>query len=127
MSFERTWIEYANGFGNAEGNYWLGLHHIHNFTSSEPYQLRVDLMDFDGVKGYATYGTFRVASEADQFKATIGGYSGNVGDSMKFCDGMKFSTKDRDNDILGNVHCSREGHSGWWHKDCKAVQISLSY
>ncbi|KAL3871693.1 hypothetical protein ACJMK2_039677 [Sinanodonta woodiana] len=32
VSFKRTWAEYVEGFGDLEGDFWLGLNHIHRLT-----------------------------------------------------------------------------------------------
>ena len=44
------------------------------------------------------YNAFSIANEADGYRLTIGGYSGDAGESMIYHDGKMFSTKDRDND-----------------------------
>lgn len=119
-SFERKWEEYASGFGNIEGDFWLGLNQVHNLTNKDPYQLRVDLMDWEGESRHATYGTFQVASESEQFKLTVSGYDGDAGDSLEIHNGMKFSTKDRDND-RGLGHCAQVHHGAWWHNNCQRV------
>ena len=33
VDFTRTWEEYKNGFGDADGDYWLGNNVIHQLTS----------------------------------------------------------------------------------------------
>lgn len=32
LEFYRTWHEYRRGFGNPEGEFWLGLDHLHAIT-----------------------------------------------------------------------------------------------
>ena len=54
----------------------MGLDAIHNLTSQGPVRLRVDMEDFEGATRYAEYSTFTVASEAEKYRLTIGGYSG---------------------------------------------------
>ena len=49
---------------------------------------------------YAEYSTFRVLSEADNYKLKVGGYSGNAGyDAMAYANDRMFTTYDRDNDL----------------------------
>lgn len=40
-----------------------------------------------------------------------------AGDSLSNQNGMKFTTKDQDNDTH-NKNCAVMNHSGWWFKDC---------
>ena len=44
----------------------------------------------------------RVASESEKYKLTIGRYTSDsqAGDALKWHNGMRFSTPDRDNDVL---------------------------
>ena len=80
--FYLGWESYADGFGDLNGEFWLGNDNIHRLTASSDIMLRVDLEDFDGNITYAEYTTFQVADEADKYRITIGGYSGTAGDSM---------------------------------------------
>ena len=55
IDFYRGWEDYKNGFGDLNGNFWLGLDNIHRLTQSSQNVLRVDLMYFDDSKAYAKY------------------------------------------------------------------------
>jgi hypothetical protein len=68
VDFFRDWQEYKSGFGNLNGNFWLGLEKIHRLTQSDKNFLRVDLTYFTNETAYAEYGTFSVASESDFYK-----------------------------------------------------------
>ena len=70
------------GFGDLNGEFWLGNDNLHRLTDTDDVILRVDLEDFDGDTRYAEYTTFKVADEADNYRLLIGGYSGTAGDSM---------------------------------------------
>ncbi|XP_052086283.1 fibrinogen-like protein A isoform X5 [Mytilus californianus] len=117
VDFQRTWTDYEYGFGNLNGEYWLGNKHIHSLTSSDRYELRIDLKDSSNTKKYALYKTFMIGDAASKYKLTIGSYSGNAGDNMAYHNGMKFSTTDQDNDESGGVCVTTGGP--WWHKSCK--------
>merc|ERR1719228_1215523 len=41
--------------------------------------------------------------------------------------GMKFSTKDRDNDNIDEFHCGAEDRSGWWFNACSAANLNGHY
>uniref|UniRef100_K1QJN6 Angiopoietin-4 n=1 Tax=Magallana gigas TaxID=29159 RepID=K1QJN6_MAGGI len=82
VDFNRSWQTYKEGFGQADGEYWLGNEDIHLLTTRTKHELRVDLQKFSGEKTYARYATFSLASEADKYKLTVGGYSGTAGSSF---------------------------------------------
>ena len=61
----------------------------------------------------------RVEAEDQGYRLHIGGYSGTAGDSMTGPgagnhNGMKFSTRDRDNDQGRDYHCAESFEGGWW-------------
>ena len=76
VDFYRGWSDYKQGFGNLNGEYWLGLDKIHRLTNSGNYKLRVDLEDFTGNIAYAEYGSFGVADEGNKYLLSVGSYSG---------------------------------------------------
>lgn len=54
---------------------------LHEITVHELYELRVNLEDFDGNKRFAKYSHFRIGNEADGYRLTLSGYTGNAGKS----------------------------------------------
>ena len=75
VDFYRGWDDYKRGFGNLNGEFWLGLDKIHRLTK-ERSRLRVDLEDTTGKTAYAEYDFFSVASERSKYKLSLGTYSG---------------------------------------------------
>ena len=57
VNFQRNWDDYKRGFGNLEGEHWLGLDNMYLLThqSSDPPQLRVDLADWEGNTAFDKY------------------------------------------------------------------------
>lgn len=47
-SFNRGWDDYKFGFGDPRQEFWLGNENIFMMTSSEDYELRIQLEDFEG-------------------------------------------------------------------------------
>ena len=119
VDFYRNWTEYQRGFGSSDGEYWLGNDIIHQLTSIGNYTLKILLTDWYNHSKYAEYSVFYVASEANNYTLTIGGYSGNTShDSMAFHNGHQFSTWDRDNDNF-ILNCAEAcGKGAWWHNNC---------
>ena len=117
VDFYRNWIDYENGFGNLTGEFWLGLGKINRLTKEQSNTLRVDLGDFDGNTSYAQYTTFSVGDSTTEYTLTVGGYSGTAGDSLAYHNGMKFSTRDNDNDFYSGS-CAQFWHGAWWFNYC---------
>nr|XP_058965770.1 microfibril-associated glycoprotein 4-like [Pocillopora verrucosa] len=123
--FDRGWSDYKNGFGNLDGEFWLGLEKIHHLTKS-PSKLRVDLEDFDGETSYAEYDLIVVATERKKYQLSVGKYSGRAGDSLTQHHGYPFSTKDRDHDSHSS-NCAEKYKGGWWHIDCYYSNLNGVY
>ena len=82
VDFYRDWASYKEGFGNLNGEFWLGNDNNYRLISADDVTMRVDLEDFENVTRYAEYTTFKVANERDKYRLLIGGYSGTAGNSM---------------------------------------------
>ena len=78
IDFYRDWADYKLGFGNLNGEFWLGLDNINRLTNSEAYKLRVDLEDTKGKTAYAMYDYFAVTSEETKYRLSLGTYSGKL-------------------------------------------------
>uniref|UniRef100_A0A3B1KDT7 Angiopoietin-like 2a n=1 Tax=Astyanax mexicanus TaxID=7994 RepID=A0A3B1KDT7_ASTMX len=99
VNFFRNWETYKQGFGNIDGEYWLGLENIYWLTNQGTYKLLVTLEDWTGRKTFAEYASFRVEAEADFYRLRVGRYHGNAGDSLTWHNGKQFTTLDRDHDV----------------------------
>ena len=77
VDFYRDWTEYKSGFGNLNGEFWLGLAKIYRLTNKERYQLRVDLEDTEGKTAYAEYNMFAITSERTKYQLSVGTYAGS--------------------------------------------------
>ena len=128
VDFYRYWTDYENGFGNLTGEFWLGLGKINRLTKEQSNTLRVDLGDFDGNTRYAQYTTFSVGNSTTEYTLTVGGYSGTAGDSLAEHNGMKFSTRDNDNDNWGGIYnCALGLHGAWWFNNCFTSHLNGPY
>ncbi|XP_003384787.2 PREDICTED: ficolin-1-like [Amphimedon queenslandica] len=125
VDFYRDWMSYQYGFGNLNGEFWLGLDKISRLTEAQSC-LRVDLEDFEKNVRYANYSVFSVGGPRTNYWLTIGGYSGNAGDSLSAHNGRPFSTKDRDHDGW-NRNCAEAYKGAWWYNACHASNLNGWY
>ena len=73
----------VNGVHNQYANilvFFSGNDNVYAITARKKYTLRIDLADFEGRARFAEYENFAVASEDNNYRLTLGSYSGNAGD-----------------------------------------------
>ncbi|XP_014680023.1 PREDICTED: techylectin-5A-like [Priapulus caudatus] len=126
--FYRNWDLYKFGFGNINGEHWLGNDRLSALTTPVPMQLRIDLRRFSGETRYATYDVFSIASERALYKLNVGMYHGTADDSMISAHhGKNFSTPDRDNDTHKTGSCAESHKGGWWYGFCHHSNLNGLY
>ncbi|XP_073828358.1 uncharacterized protein [Musca autumnalis] len=111
VAFDLGWEDYKKGFGNPNGEFFLGLEKLHALTTyGATQELLVVLKDHQNQTRYAKYDIFRVGSEAESYVIKdLGHYDGDAGDSLRVHVGAAFATKDNNR---GNFPTERGG--GWW-------------
>ena len=82
VDFYVDWESYKKGFGNLEGEFWLGNDYLHRLTASANMVFRIDMEDYKNDRRFAEYTTFAVADESHNYQVTIDGYRGTAGDSL---------------------------------------------
>nr|XP_031290851.1 tenascin-X isoform X5 [Camelus dromedarius] len=123
--FWRDWEDYAHGFGNLSGEFWLGNEALHSLTKAGDYSLRVDLRDGDEAV-FAQYDSFQVDSAAEYYRLHLDGYHGTAGDSMSYHSGSVFSARDRDpNNLL--ISCAVSYRGAWWYRNCHYANLNGLY
>uniref|UniRef100_A0A8C5R884 Fibrinogen C-terminal domain-containing protein n=1 Tax=Leptobrachium leishanense TaxID=445787 RepID=A0A8C5R884_9ANUR len=128
VDFYRDWSAYQKGFGDQDGEFWLGNDNIHHLTSKGEFQLRVDLEDFQKKRTHATYSGFSIGGEE-------GGYSlhvdkvidGKAGNSLSLHNNRRFSTKDVDHDLRQGASCAEIHQGAWWYDSCLLSSLNGKY
>ena len=127
-NFERNWKDYAEGFGDPNGSFWLGLDNIHVHTASGLSSLLIELEAYDGDTAYALYDNFTVADSSDKYRLHISSYHGTAGEQLIYNNNMQFTTSDSDNDLATDKNCaSAYLMSGWWYTACSQCNLNGIY
>uniref|UniRef100_A0A3P8QBA4 Fibrinogen C-terminal domain-containing protein n=1 Tax=Astatotilapia calliptera TaxID=8154 RepID=A0A3P8QBA4_ASTCA len=118
VNFYRPWDQYKRGFGNAAGEYWLGLENVFYLTQRKRYELMVNMEDFDGNKVFARYSSFSINGESDGYRLNVSGFTnGGAGDALSYHNGQKFTTFDKDQGGSAR-NCAKTYLGAFWYNDC---------
>nr|XP_026691421.1 fibrinogen C domain-containing protein 1-B-like [Ciona intestinalis] len=132
VDFYRNWNEYVTGFGNKNGEYWLGLENIKILTESFV-RLRIEMVTCANQSFYAEYGLFKVHAASSNYTLEVKSKTGTARDSfISWHNGQSFTTYDRDNDLFNgteysNQNCAIAYHGAWWYRDCYISNLNGLY
>ncbi|XP_072312662.1 microfibril-associated glycoprotein 4-like [Eucyclogobius newberryi] len=128
VNFYRPWRQYKTGFGEADGEHWLGLEFIHMLSSRRPHELLVEMEDFEGRNASARYSSFSVGSECDRYRLQVSGFTdGGAGNSLIVHNDMKFTSFDKDQDTSATENCAKEFLGAFWYKTCHTANPNGVY
>ncbi|XP_017835500.1 ryncolin-4-like [Drosophila busckii] len=123
-NFYRKWTAYQQGFGQMDGNFFIGLNRL-NILTNKRHELYIYLVDYEDKKLFARYSEFAIGNEANLYGLNVlGTYSGNAGDSLSYHKNMKFSTYDKDNDLAYATNCAVNFTGAWWYKNCHESNLN---
>ncbi|NXT84714.1 FBCDB protein, partial [Zapornia atra] len=133
VNFFRGWEAYRDGFGKLTGEHWLGGPHSHQIPSPGRSQLPPEPCRLHPCS-HGSCRQERVCSGVLGGLATPdaqGSLSGREahrgqGDSFLKHNGMKFTTKDLDNDHSEN-NCAAFYHGAWWYRNCHTSNLNGQY
>ena len=131
--FHRAWIEYVDGFGDLNKEFWFGLNAMNCLTSKGNWELRIDFTFDNGTKSFMHYNHFRVGPTTDNYRLSISGFTGitqNDPFTTYNISGQQFSTHDRANDPY--KYCATRGQGstapgGWWYNNCFYINLNYNY
>nr|NP_727376.2 uncharacterized protein Dmel_CG1889, isoform D [Drosophila melanogaster]AAN09619.2 uncharacterized protein Dmel_CG1889, isoform D [Drosophila melanogaster] len=113
--FNRKWADYKIGFGPLTTEFFIGLDKLHQITSSDNYELLVQLQNRKQELRYALYDHFSIGSESEQYRLNVlGDYHGDAADALRDHTGKKFSTHDRVNDE-NEQNCAAQQSGAFWY------------
>uniref|UniRef100_A0A8C0DFB8 Angiopoietin like 4 n=1 Tax=Balaenoptera musculus TaxID=9771 RepID=A0A8C0DFB8_BALMU len=129
VDFNQPWEAYKDGFGDPQGEFWLGLEKVHRIMGDRGSRLAVQLQDWEG------------NAESLQFPVHLGGedtaYSlqltapvaSKLGTTTFSPSGLSlpFSTWDQDHDLRGDKNCAKSLSGGWWFGTCGHSNLNGQY
>ncbi|XP_006896402.1 PREDICTED: angiopoietin-related protein 4 [Elephantulus edwardii] len=129
VDFNQPWEAYKAGFGDPQGEFWLGLEKVHSITGNHGGRLSVQLQDWEGNNeslqfpvhlggedtAYSLQLTAPVASKLGATAITPNGLS------------LPFSTWDQDHDLRGDKNCAKTLSGGWWFGTCSHSNLNGQY
>ncbi|XP_033172720.1 angiopoietin-related protein 6 [Drosophila mauritiana] len=127
VNFNQSWLSYKDGFGDPNGEFFIGLQKLHLMTREQPHELFIQLKHGTGTTVHAHFDDFQVGGETELYKLEwVGTYSGTAGDSLRYHINKRFSTFDRDNDE-SSKNCAAEHGGGWWFHSCLSSSLNGLY
>jgi hypothetical protein len=126
QNFYLEWVNYTNGFGDSNKDFWLGLEKISDLTKNGDYELNILMTSVEGTTHEVNYDTFKVSDSTDNYRLSIGGFHGNIFDAMARHNGQRFTTRDRDNDNYPD-NCAVYYNAAWWYDDCFDANLNGVY
>jgi len=88
---------------------------MHTLTQSGQWEMRVDYQRNDKAWSYLHYHQFSVGSAKENYRLTVGGYTGGSGDYFTAdnepANNIQFATMDNDNDEAGG-NCALDFKAG---------------
>lgn len=130
-NFHRGWMEYVDGFGDLNKEFWYGLKPIYCLTNQGKWELRVDFTFENGTKSYLHYNHFKIKSETHNYELSISGFTGITPVdpfTLHELNGQPFSTYDKSN--YGGCAVKAHGSNspgGWWYNNCFYINLNYNY
>ena len=130
VNFVRNWEDYENGFGDLDGEFWIGLKKIYELTNQQRMRLKLSVWNDASTLATWEYPHFSILGSAQYYvlASNVGSGSG-VGSYRPFSNmygttRRRFSTYDRDNDFSRSTNCAYTDQGGWWYDTCDAANLN---
>lgn len=83
VNFFRNWNDYKHGFGNVNGEFFIGLDKLHAMTKDLDQELLIEMENWTGAKKFVKYDQFAIDNEDKLYSLnSLGEFSGDGGHSL---------------------------------------------
>ncbi|ESO85271.1 hypothetical protein LOTGIDRAFT_97085, partial [Lottia gigantea] len=108
--FNKTWAEFRTGFGNRDGDHWIGNEKLFWLTQSRNFSLMITIKPRGGGIRNFNVSKFIVLSENSSFAIRVYDAPGSQSCLSQY-NGTQFTTFDR----VNSANCAAINGSGWWY------------
>ncbi|XP_056388878.1 angiopoietin-related protein 3 [Hyla sarda] len=124
MDFNQTWEDYAKGFGDLRGEFWLGLQKIFSLSQQADYILHIELQDWKNNVRFVEY-LFTLGNQDSSYTLQLSQVLGNIPSALPEYTPLPFSTGDHHSQHL---KCPAETSTGgWWKSSCGGTNLNAKY
>ena len=124
VNFHKNWEDYVNGFGDLEGEFWIGLENMHELTNHQGVELQVTVWN-DNETITWNYRTFRIGSAENNYALYVRGGNGDGDiDGLAYSNGCPFTTFDK---YSSYSRCARLYQAGWWYYNYRYIDGNRKY
>nr|XP_045006180.1 angiopoietin-related protein 4 isoform X2 [Jaculus jaculus] len=129
VDFNQPWEAYKAGFGDPQGEFWLGLEKMHSITGDRGSHLAIQLQDWDGNAKSLQF-PIHLGGEDTAYSLQLTEPTANeLGASNVSPSGLSlpFSTWDQDHDLRRDLNCAKSLSGGWWFGTCGHSNLNGQY
>ena len=117
VNFTRNIADYENGFGDVDGEFWIGLRIIHELTNQQNMAMKMKVWNESGNSMNWNYQQFSIYNKNNRY--AIHQLSGSSGDGRYDAFGQTINTNTHfhthDYHYSGWNNCGYTRQSGWWY------------
>ena len=123
VNFTRNWEDYVNGFGDLDGDFWIGLGSMHEFTTKQEVELQVTIWNENETITW-NYQTFKVGDAENNYRVYVvtPHRNGDI-DPLYYSRGHYFSTFDHYGGYSRYQHCANTHQAGWWYYNYRYIYM----
>uniref|UniRef100_A0ABI7ZLC7 Fibrinogen C-terminal domain-containing protein n=1 Tax=Felis catus TaxID=9685 RepID=A0ABI7ZLC7_FELCA len=129
VDFNQPWEAYKAGFGDPQGEFWLGLEKVHRITGDRGSRLAVLLQDWEGNAESLQFPVYLGGEDTAYSLQLTAPVASELGATTVAPDGLSlpFSTWDQDHDLRGDKNCAKSLSGGWWFGTCGHSNLNGQY
>ena len=114
VNFARGWTDYELGFGDLEGEFWLGLKNIYELTNQDSFQLKLKVWNDTNTSINWNYPYFKIYDASQYYQITNLGVGSGNGTYSAFGYEVRYTIRFSTYDSPSGQFCGYQKQSGWW-------------